>query len=38
MMLSISHASKDVPMAVKIEVALEDDGLQVWLDHSRKSV
>jgi TIR domain len=30
----ISHASKDAPMAVKIEAALEDDGLQVWLDHS----
>ena len=30
----ISHASKDTPMAVQIEEALEDDGLQVWLDHS----
>jgi hypothetical protein len=30
----ISHASKDAPMAVKIEAALETDGLQVWLDHS----
>ncbi len=30
----ISHASKDVTVAARIEELLEEDGLTVWLDHS----
>ena len=30
----ISHASKDVALAARLEELLEEDGLKVWLDHS----
>jgi tetratricopeptide (TPR) repeat protein len=30
----ISHASKDATVAARIEELLEEDGLNVWLDHS----
>jgi hypothetical protein len=31
----ISHASKDTPMAARIEEVLEEDSLHVWLHHSK---
>ena len=31
----ISHASKDATLAARIEELLQQDGLKVWLDHSK---